>query len=83
MELYRTDFGGTKGPYTVEEAVTHETERAAMQADGTVERLRSQVECLQGMVARLIDAVPYSSHSERQHVEKVGNIVGYCWGSKD
>jgi hypothetical protein len=74
MRLNHVDYALRKtGPYTAEEAVAMETENAE---GGTVERLQSKIDCLQGILGRLIDAMPARSKADR---EELARVIGHNW----
>lgn len=70
---YKT-WKGTIGPFTAERAVEHQTERAGLLANGSIETLEARVAGLIEIVGRLLDTMP---------PEQVAQALGDEWSVVD
>lgn len=76
-KFYRTDFAGTRtGPYTAEEAVKYQMERASYLEVGTIERVQAQLDELAEIVGHVIEA------NEWHHLE-AARAIGWQWEEEE
>lgn len=78
MKFMHTNYlGSVSGPYTAEEAVVRQGEAVALLCDGdAVAELRAQVQDLQCMVGRLIEALPVTGKAGTQ---TLCDVLGHSW----
>lgn len=78
MKFMHTSYSGVvSGPYTPEEAVVRQGEAVALLCDGdALAELRVQVQDLQEMVGRLIEALPTIG---RAGAKTMAEVLGSSW----